>query len=289
MIKFVNAKLNLGLSVVRRRADGYHDLETLFYPVGRFNGTPENPTPFCDILEITENEKGDCDDFRFWGRQIDCPPEKNLVVRAARAFRDECAARGIELPYIRLTLEKHLPDGAGLGGGSADAAFTLTMLNEMTGTLIEKEALSRMALALGADCPFFVENRPLFAGGVGERFEEVDLDLSGWWALIVKPDVYVSTKEAFAGITPHEASFDLRKIDELAVEEWKGKVVNDFEASIFPLHPELAEIKEKLYERGAVYASMSGSGSSIYGLYKSRDAAIKAASTFGKSSYICKL
>ncbi len=289
MIEFVNAKLNIGLSVVRRRSDGYHDLETLFYPVGRFNGTPENPTPFCDILEITVNHSGGGDDFQFLGRHIDCPPEKNLVVLAVNAFRGECVARDVAMPDIKLTLEKHLPDGAGLGGGSADAAFTLNMLNRLTGRRLKKEALSGIALSLGADCPFFLENRPLFAGGVGERFEEVSLDLDGWWALIVKPEVYISTKEAFAGISPCAPRFDLRNLGKLPIEEWKEYVVNDFEASIFPAHPELGAIKEKLYDCGAVYASMSGSGSSIYGLYRDEETIRHAASMFDRGKYVCKL
>lgn len=290
MIKFVNAKINIGLSVTGRRADGYHNLETIFYPVGRYNGTPENPTPFCDILETvrleepaygTASEVKDIGDIvEFKGRQIDCPPDKNLVVKALRLFREECLRREIELPRFGIVLEKHLPDGAGLGGGSADASLTLISLNEEAGNPLDKDTLIGLASRLGADCPIFIENKPLFASGTGNIFEKTEVDLSGWWALIVKPDIYVSTKEAFAGIIPQDTRFDLRHLGEYPVDTWKDKVFNDFEESIFPSHPELAQIKKRLYESGAVYASMSGSGSALYGLYPSESQAIAASSFF---------
>ena len=277
MIRFVNAKINIGLNVVAKREDGYNDLETVFYPVGLECGLPHQPEPFDDILEVTY-DKGDVSGcrFQFVGRRIDCPPKKNLVVRAASRFlgrynslRNDLASYGM----FEITLDKHLPDGAGLGGGSADAAFTLELLNDVTGKPFSKEELSEMAVALGADCPFFLENRPCFATGIGEQLTPIELNLKGYTILIVKPDIHVSTAEAFGGITPRKPEFDLRFLPYLPVEDWKGKVVNDFETTVFAKHPELGKIKEGLYTSGAVYASMSGSGSAIYGIYSDSEVA----------------
>lgn len=277
MIKFVNAKINIGLNVVAKRPDGYHDLETVFFPVGLENGLPHQPEPFDDILEVT------CDGgnvsgcrFQFVGRRIDCPPKKNLVVRAASEFLSKYHAQEGDLGkygMFQITLDKHLPDGAGLGGGSADAAFTLDLLNETTGRCFSKQQLAEMALKIGADCPFFLENTPCFASGVGEILNPIDLNLKGYTLLIVKPDIYVSTADAFAGITPRKPDFDLRFLPFLPVEDWREKVVNDFEATVFAKHPELAEIKNNLYASGAVYASMTGSGSALYALYSQSDIA----------------
>lgn len=285
MIEFVNAKINIGLHITRRRPDGYHDLETIFYPVGRHNGTPANPEPFCDILEILPTESGE-DTFIWKGRPIDCPDEKNLVVKAVKAFR-------AAVPEIKggfaVTLEKHIPDGAGLGGGSADASFTLRMLNGLCGNPLESAELRRIALTLGADCPVFIDNVAAYAEGVGERLEEVSSRLDGYWCAIVKPDVYVSTKEAFAGVTPCAGRVSLREAYSGPIEGWRDSVVNDFEASIFPRHPELRQVKERLYALGALYASMSGSGSSLYGIFDSREGCVKALSDplFERMSRYC--
>lgn len=283
MIKFVNAKLNLGLNIVRKRPDGYHELETLFYPVGRYNGTPENPEPFCDMLEITPAKKTE---FVFSGRKVDCPLEKNLVYRAWHLFKDSYP----DMPELRIHLEKHLPDGAGLGGGSADASAVLCMLNEMCGSPFFDSQLAEMALKLGADCPFFIYNRPCYAEGVGEKLEPTDVDLSGWWCLLVKPDVSISTKEAFAGVTPRLPEHSLKEIMKLPAEEWQGRMVNDFEGSLFPNHPILKEIKEKLLRMGAVYSSMSGSGSTVFGLFRNKEEAEGIRKTF-EDHYValCKL
>lgn len=275
MIRFVNGKLNLGLNIVRKREDGYHDLETVFYPVGIHNGTPENPESFCDILEIIPDEKTD---FRFTGRMVDCPLEKNLVYKAWRVFKTEFP----ELGEYLITLEKHLPDGAGLGGGSADASAVLLMLNELSGTPFNEDRLAAMALSLGADCPFFIYNKPCYAEGVGERLEPVDLDLSGWWCVLVKPSVSISTKEAFAGVTPRRPDRSLKEIIMTGIEEWKDKMTNDFEGSLFPGHKVLEEIKGMLLESGAVYAAMSGSGSTIFGMFPDRESACSAMSLFKK-------
>lgn len=273
MIQFINAKLNLGLNIVSRRPDGYHDLETVFYPVGVHNGTPRNPEPFCDILEISPSASTD---FIFTGRTVDCPLEKNLVFKAWRLFKD-CFR---DLPHFSVRLEKHLPDGAGLGGGSADASFVLKSLNQLSGYPFSDFQLADMALRLGADCPFFIYNAPCFATGVGEVLTPCRLDLSGWWALLVKPEVSVSTKEAFAGVVPRRPARSLVDIVRLPVEEWNGLMVNDFEASIFPNHPILSSIKGALLEEGAAFASMSGSGSTVFGLFRDREAAAVAMNQF---------
>ncbi|MCH5239069.1 MAG: 4-(cytidine 5'-diphospho)-2-C-methyl-D-erythritol kinase [Muribaculaceae bacterium] len=278
MIKFVNAKINIGLNVVGKRPDGYHNLETFFYPVGIECGMPHQPEPFDDIIEVSydRGEMSGCR-FQFVGRQVNCPPKKNLVVKAASTFLmrynqdyDDLGKFGM----FEITLDKHLPDGAGLGGGSADASFTLEMLNEVTGNRYGRKELLDMSVKLGADCPFFLYNRPCFASGIGEELQEIDLDLKGYTLLIVKPDISVSTAEAFAGIEPREPAFDLRFLPYLPLSEWKDKIVNDFETTVFKVHPELEVIKNGLYDSGAVYASMSGSGSAIYGIYMSPEMAI---------------
>lgn len=297
MVRFVNAKINIGLNICRRREDGYHDLESLFYPVGLFNGSPVNPEPFCDILEIVALENGETDQYVFTGRKVDCPPEKNLVVRAVQAFRSLLPDCG----YFKITLDKHLPDGAGLGGGSADASFTLAMLNDLTGNPLTKENLLLLAAGLGADCPFFIDNTPAIVRGIGEIITPFPSILDGYWAVIVKPDIYVSTKEAFSNIIPCQPATCLEDLLSLPIEDWEAAgVKNDFEPIIFWLHPQMQEIKQRLYEGGAIYASMSGSGSSIYGIFETEESAkncndfILSTKTDSTSdtiltSYLCKL
>lgn len=290
MITFVNAKINIGLQIVRRREDGYHDLHTLFYPVGIYAGTPVNPTEFCDILEVAPSEHSGIH-FKFTGREVDCPEEKNLVCRAARLFfeeKGESLLAAIEAPGLLIQLDKHLPDGAGMGGGSADASFTLKALNSMLRSeeRLPDSQLAEMALSLGADCPFFIYNRPMLGEGVGEKLEDVDIDLSGCWLVIVKPRVYVSTREAFAGVTPHEAGFDLRELARRPISEWRAVVHNDFEDSIFPLYPELGQIKERIYDAGALYVSMSGSGSSIYGIFDYKEKAQQMVNAYRNATTI---
>jgi len=287
MIKFVNAKINLGLNIVRRREDGYHDLETVFFPVGIESGMPQQPEPFDDILEVTlDPTKPTGCKFQIMGRHIDCPPEKNLVVRAAtlllKAYFDKNGPDE-NLGFITLTLDKHLPDGAGLGGGSADASFTLLSLNEILGSPFSQDELLGMSARLGADCPFFIINTPCFGEGIGDILNPVEINLKGNWLLIVKPPVYVSTKEAFAGIIPRKPDFDLRFLQYLPIEEWRHKIRNDFEDSIFPVRPALRELKEEIYRQGAVYSSMSGSGSSIYGIFSSGEMAHSAFEKLGST------
>lgn len=288
MIKFVNAKINIGLNVVSRREDGYHDLETVFFPVGIESGMPQQPDPFDDILEVNlETNKPMGCRFQLMGRRIDGDPQKNLVVKATTLFLRSYFDK-VELEenfgMFNVILDKHLPDGAGLGGGSADATFTLMALNELLDEPFTQRELSGMALRLGADCPFFLLNTPAFAEGIGEILHPVEIDLKGKWLLIVKPPVHVSTKEAFAGIVPKKPDFDLRFLHYLPLDQWRGRVVNDFEASVFPVHPELARLKDEFYAEGAVYSSMSGSGSAIYGIFNDDNAA-RNASEFFRSTY----
>lgn len=288
MIKFVNAKINLGLNIVGKREDGYHNLETVFFPVGIESGMPQQPEAFDDILEVTmEPGKMSGCRFQLMGRKMTCAPEKNLVVRAAQLFFKALLDKtgGMEeTGMFHITLDKHLPDGAGLGGGSADASFCLSMLNEVTGGEFSDSELADLALRLGADCPFFIYNTPSFAEGVGEILTPVKIDLKGNWLLIVKPEVSVSTKEAFAGITPKRPKFDLRFLPHLPLEKWQGNVVNDFEESLFPLHPELPALKAQLYDSGAIYASMSGSGSAMYGIYSSEELSRTAKERFNSTN-----
>lgn len=288
MIRFVNAKINIGLNITGKRPDGYHDLETVFYPVGIECGMPHQPHPFDDIIEIT-NDHGPVSGcrFQFVGKKINCPPQKNLVVKATTFFLQKYNERNDDLAnygMFEVTLDKHLPDGAGLGGGSADAAFVLSMLNETMGNPFSSSELHDMAIRLGADCPFFLINRPCFASGIGENLEEINLNLTGYTILIVKPAIHVSTAEAFAGIQVSKPDFNLRYLQYLPIEEWKDKVFNDFEKTLFPKYPELAAIKESLYNSGAIYASMTGSGSALYGIYKNHEAAAKLREIF-ESTY----
>lgn len=250
MILFPNAKINIGLDVVNRRSDGYHDLVTLFYPV-----------PWRDMLEIVPASGGETT-LTVTGRCVDCPPEKNLVMKAYRALDAV-----VPLPPVDIYLHKIIPDGAGLGGGSADAAFTLVGLNRMFDLGLSSTRLAGIASKLGADCAFFVYDRPMLARGIGDVLTDCDLDLSGYSIAIVKPQVGVSTAEAYNGVVPAVPPVDLGQLIAGGVESWAGKVKNDFERSIFKAHPVIAGIKEQLYEMGAVYASMSGSGASVYGIF----------------------
>ena len=252
MVVFPNAKINIGLFVTGKRPDGFHNLETVFYPI-----------ELRDILEITEikGERGSCV-FTSTGIPIDCPPEKNLVSKAYAILADE-----FDLPSVDVHLHKMIPYGAGLGGGSADAAFMLVGLNQLFSLGLNEERLTGYAARVGSDCPFFVLNRPVFAFGKGELMETIDVSLRGYHVVLVKPDRGVATPEAYRGITPRAASFDLRELGKLPVEQWNGVVVNDFEDSVIPKVPEIQEIKHTLRELGAVYVSMTGSGSAVYGLF----------------------
>lgn len=272
MLTFPNAKINLGLNIIEKRPDGYHNLETIFYPI-----------PLEDALEITVPSDGGDTKFRLhqFGLKIAGRPEDNLAVKAYQLLNARFG-----LPSVDIQLLKRIPSGAGLGGGSADAAFTLKLLNEKFGLGLRDRELEACAAQLGADCAFFIRNRPTYAEGIGNVFSPVSLSLKGYRIWLVKPDVFVSTRDAFARIKPRRPSTSLRQVAQLPVEEWKGRMVNDFEESVFPQFPVIAEIKSEMYRRGAVYASMSGSGSSVYGLFAA-DVALPDAD-FGKNAYIYK-
>ena len=267
MIAFPNCKINLGLNIVNRRPDGYHDLETAFYPV----------KGLYDALEITAianstnngyiSSDGDVstNEYRLkqYGNYIECEPEKNLVVKAYLLLKNQFN----NLPAIDIHLIKHIPSGAGLGGGSADAAYMLKLLNDLFVLHLSCKQLEHLASQLGADCAFFIQNQPTFASGIGDVFSPINLSLKGYQIIIVKPNVFISTKEAFAKIQPRRPSVSIKDILKAPIHEWRNHLVNDFEASIFPQHPEIGTIKQQLYEKGAEYASMSGSGSSVFGLF----------------------
>lgn len=256
MICFPNCKINLGLNIVNRRADGYHDLETVFYPV----------TGLHDALEVTVANAHEEREYTFqqYGNALDCEPKKNLVVKAYQLLEETYP----DLRPITIHLLKHIPSGAGLGGGSADAAFMLKLLDQLFELHLSTTQLEQLAVQLGADCAFFIQNQPTFATGIGDKFSPIQLSLKGYQIIIIKPNVFVSTKEAFAHIHPQRPTVSIVDILQAPISEWRQYLVNDFEASIFPQHPQIEAIKRLLYDNGAEYASMSGSGSSVYGLFK---------------------
>lgn len=254
MVTFPPAKINLGLYVVNRREDGYHDLETLFYPI-----------PLQDALEVIapKNPSLKQTTLKQTGVVLGGDPEDNLVMKAYRLLTKE-----FNLPHVNIYLHKQIPTGAGLGGGSADASFMLKLLNEKFQLQLSLKELAQYATQLGADCPFFIYGKPLFAKGTGNIFSPSTLSLKSYKLVLCTPGIFVSTKEAFSAIKPQQPSYNLEEAVQLPLQEWKERVSNDFEASVFAIHPELKEIKEWLYREGAVYASMSGAGSSIYGIFE---------------------
>ena len=249
MITFPNAKINIGLNVVSKRDDGYHNLETIFYPV-----------KLADALEFVDSDEIQ---FSTSGIEIDGNPENNLVVKAYKLLQKD-----FNLPPVKLHLHKVIPFGAGLGGGSADAAFALKMVNEYFHLKISSLKLQNYALQIGADCPFFIENKPTFATGIGDQFQPVNLDLSEYKILIVKPDILVSTPDAYKNVIPAKPIFNLKDIENLPIEKWKDTIKNDFEKSVFIKYPGIENLKNILYKMGALYASMSGSGSAVFGVFR---------------------
>ena len=259
MMKFPNAKINLGLNIVNRRSDGYHDIETIFYPIA-----------LQDVVEIVP-AKGIESTLTTYGRPINCPTEKNLVMKAYRSLEKD-----YNLPPVDIYLHKNIPDGAGLGGGSSDAASVLLILNEMFELNISKKDLATRAARLGADCAFFIYNTPMMATGIGDILSSTEVKLNGKFLLLVKPDVSVPTAEAYSKVTPQKSEIELTSITQAPIETWRSSLKNDFEPSVFSAHPELLDIKTKIYESGAIYASMSGSGSSIFGIFESANMAENA-------------
>ena len=249
MICFPNAKINLGLHIAAKRKDGYHDIETCMFPI-----------PLFDALEMIESKK---DLFEITGLNIPGTEKDNLIIKALKLLRKDFN----ELPPVHILLHKNIPMGAGLGGGSADAAFALTLMNRLFDLHLEDWFLEDYAAQLGSDCPFFIQNNPKIATGRGEILEPVDVNIQGDHLVLIKPPIHVGTKAAYAGVKPQTPKFQLKEILSNK-SSWKEMLVNDFEASIFPQYPEIAQIKAELYEMGAYYAAMSGSGSTVFGLFK---------------------
>lgn len=248
------AKINLGLNIVEKRADGYHNLETVFYPVPLYDE--------ITIEESTESAASTCL-LTLSGQQIEGDPEKNLVVRAYRLLEHRYS-----LPPIHIHLTKSIPMQAGMGGGSADGTYTLRLLNEMFSLGISNADMERYAATLGADCAFFVKGTPSYAEGIGEQLSPIDLSLKDYYLAIVKPPIAVSTREAFSLIKPQRPEKNCRDIVGQPIETWREELRNDFEESIFPQYPRIGEIKKQLYHQGALYAAMSGSGSALFALFR---------------------
>lgn len=250
MLFFSNAKINLGLHITSKRSDGYHNIETVFYPVG-----------LKDVIEFIPS-----DEFHFenQGFQIDCLPENNIIIKAYQVLKTI-----YDLPPLHFYIHKNIPFGAGLGGGSSNASFVLKNLISYFKLNVEEKELLKIAENLGSDCPFFLENKPAFATSKGEVLRFIDLDLSTYKFAIIKPPVNINTKEAYQKIIPTTPKINLTEILQKPVAEWKDIVKNDFEKVVFPFYPEIKEVKEKLYDLGAEFSLMSGSGASVFGIFTS--------------------
>ena len=250
MIVFPNAKINIGLNIIAKRPDGYHDLETIFYPVN-----------LTDALEaITSPQLS----FASSGITIPGDRENNLCIKAYELLSSDHS-----LPAVNIHLHKHIPIGAGLGGGSADAAFFIKLLDQKFGLRLTVDAMQNYARQLGADCAFFIENKPVYAFDKGDRFESIGLDLSKYIIVLVMPPVHVSTADAYSGVVPKPSDADLKDLISMPVSEWRNAVKNDFEESVFRKYPLIGEVKQALYKAGALYASMSGSGAAVFGIFES--------------------
>ena len=245
-----NCKINLGLNVLRKREDGYHDLETVMLPV----------KGLYDVVDVDAIGSGV--EFTGVGIEVDCPEDKNLCVRAARLMQSRYDIGG-----VAIRLDKRVPFGAGLGGGSSDATAVIMAINEIYALGLDRPTLASLAAELGSDTPFFVYNRPMLCEGRGEIMSEVEVDLRGLWLVVVKPPFGVSTGEAYSGVKPHIPDCCLMSLIDRPIEQWQGSVVNDFEPHILLAHPTIALLKEELLRRGALYASMSGSGSALFAIY----------------------
>lgn len=255
MVVFPNCKINLGLNITAKRPDGYHDLETVFYPL-----------PLQDALEVVHGDSSATPDMQFsiTGLPVNGNDADNLCVKAWQLLKKHYPS----IPPLHIHLHKAIPMGAGLGGGSSDGAYTLQLLNDYCKLDLSKQQLAHFALELGSDCPFFIYNKPCSAQGRGEKIEEIILDLSGWQFLLVHPGIHVSTAWAFSQVTPQQPLQKITSIINTPVETWKGSLTNDFELPVSTRFPAIRSIKEILYNEGAVYASMTGSGSTIFGMFK---------------------
>jgi 4-diphosphocytidyl-2-C-methyl-D-erythritol kinase len=255
MVSFPNCKINIGLNIVGKRADGFHNLETVFYPIG-----------IKDAIEIIETQSEDDISFTSSGNVVNVSDDDNLCVKAYRLLKKDFP----QLPSIKMHLHKNIPMGAGLGGGSADASAVLLMLNKKFNLHISQEKLIDYALQLGSDCPFFIINKPCFASGRGEILEEINIDLTTYKIMVVNPGIHVSTAGAFRSLDRKNFSptGKLQQQINIPITEWKTVIKNDFELSVFKQHPQIENIKNTLYENGAVYSAMSGSGSTVYGIFE---------------------
>jgi 4-diphosphocytidyl-2-C-methyl-D-erythritol kinase len=259
MIIFPIAKINLGLNVVERRPDGYHNLETVFFPVH-----------LKDALEVQVMDEAfpsahDCD-LKVTNIDIEGDEQSNLVVKAYNLLKCDFP----QIPRVHAHLYKAIPTQAGMGGGSSDCAAMLLLLNEMCGLGLSRQQLIGYAAKLGADCPIFVLNSPAYAEGIGERLQPIELSLKGYYLVVVRPNIPVPTKEAFSRIVPHKPAKNCLDVVRQPIETWREELVNDFEESVFALHPEIGAVKQQLYEMGAIYAAMSGSGSALFGIFKEK-------------------
>jgi 4-diphosphocytidyl-2-C-methyl-D-erythritol kinase len=258
MIVFPNCKINLGLHILQKRSDGFHDLETVFYPI-----------LWQDGLEVVQDPLiGQFFEFTTSGLAAGSQPQENTCAQAYKLLKKDFPT----LPSLRMHLHKVIPMGAGLGGGSSDGAFTLTVLNKKFNLGITEDQLINYALQLGSDCPFFIRNRPSYATGRGELLQDIAVDLSEYKIVVINPGIHVPTGKAFERIVPNKERVSIRDIIRAPVKEWKDTLKNDFEDSVFSDYPEIRHIKEQLYRQGAVYASMSGSGSSVYGVFEKNQA-----------------
>jgi len=247
MIVYPNAKINLGLNILKKRKDNYHDISSVFYPL----------QDCVDILEIVKSEK-----FEFTKSGIIIPDGENICEKAWKLLHNDFGVGN-----VNIHLHKQIAIGAGLGGGSADASFTLMALNKLFDLKITNKELEKYALQLGADCPFFIENIPKLVEGIGENMSPINLDLSEFIIRLINPEIHISTKEAYSGVVSQIPELSVEEIIQLPIKEWKNKLKNDFEVSVFEKHLKLKELKENLYKEGALYASMSGSGSVLYGVF----------------------
>ncbi|GAA4728833.1 4-(cytidine 5'-diphospho)-2-C-methyl-D-erythritol kinase [Flavisolibacter ginsenosidimutans] len=253
MIVFPNCKINLGLHILRKREDGFHDLETVFYPI-----------PLQDAVEVIQHPQPITDvEFSSSGLIVEGNLSDNICVKAYHLLKKDFS----QLPPIKMHLHKTIPTGAGLGGGSADGSFTLMLLNKKFNLGLDEKALIHYALQLGSDCPFFIRNMPCYATGRGEKLEAITVDLSAYKFVLVNPQIHVNTGWAFSQIKPSADRRSLKELISLPVEEWKTSLKNDFEEAVFAQHPQIKQCKETLYNGGAVYASMTGSGSTVFGIF----------------------
>ncbi len=252
MLIYSNAKINIGLNIVEKRSDGFHNIETIFFPIG-----------LQDAIEIADSKTQAPYTFSSSGIPININAEDNIVVKAYKLIREK-----YNFPAQDIHLHKKVPFGAGLGGGSANAAYMIKLLNKKFNLGMSHEYMENEVKKLGSDCAFFIKNEPAFADQKGDHLKSINIDLSGYHLLLIKPDIHISTPEAYANITAKQAKISLKELIKEPIENWKGLIKNDFEENIFLNHPLLAKIKNELYEQGALYASMSGSGSSLFGLFK---------------------